>query len=236
MVVAGDAPSRFRSGHPLRSALDEVAAFGLGVEETAGGPVVRVRVLGDGAVTRADALALLRGLGLPVGALDGVTARADGRVLDLRAGLDSRSDGGSAVLLLLLLLVAAVVGTFVLGLGDTTEPTVPQVSLAFGYDGDTGGVTVTHSGGDTLGSRGRVLVRYTHDGREVTERWRESDGIGAGDRYTTEQSVDPGTRLTVVWQGEESAVLGSFEVPGSGPRPRLVRLPASRPVRSPSVP
>jgi hypothetical protein len=201
------------------AALDGIAALAIGVHLTARGPVLRARVTGrDGAPSRAAALDTLAGAGLPVADADDLLSLPDGDDLTLAAGFDARDDEQPVVLALLLVVLAAVVGTFVLGIsggtggGRATRP--PQVAFGFEYDGDTGRVTVTHEGGDTVAAS-RLLLAYESDGTRIEERWRDDDGdVQAGDSVTTRRAVD--TRLRVVWNapdGSASAVLGAFEAP-----------------------
>ncbi|TSD08582.1 type IV pilin, partial [Haloglomus irregulare] len=52
-------------------------------------------------------------------------------------------------------ILAAVIGTFVLGLGDQVSDTSPQASFTFDYEEDASSddgdeLTITHDGGDTI--------------------------------------------------------------------------------------
>jgi hypothetical protein len=204
------------------TALDGVAALAVGVDFTARGPVLRARVTGtDGTPSRAEALDALAAAGLPaVDAADPLSV-PDGDDLALTAGFDARDDGQPAVLALVVVVLAAVVGTFLLGIGSGSagggrETRAPQVAFAFEYDGDTGRVTVTHEGGDSVAA-GELMLAYESDGTRIEERWRDDDGtVQAGDSVTTRRAVDSGNRLRVVWDspdGSASAVLGAFEAP-----------------------
>lgn len=195
---------------PVETGPTDLQALGLGVALGADREF-RARFVGIRDPDRA--VAALDELGLPLEALGDLAVTRDGKVLTVRAAVDRQSQVGGSLLLWLLLAVLAVLGTFVLGLGSEPVSDVPQVSFEFEYDRDSGRVTIMHDGGDHLGTDGRVLIRYTHEGEDVLERWRESDGIQAGDRYTTQQAPDPGTRVMVVWQGEDNATLASDTVP-----------------------
>lgn len=93
---------------------------------------------------------------------------------------------------------AAVIGTFVLGVGDQAGSDVPQVS--FTADSANGQVTITHAGGDSIDPE-RLLVRV--DGSEST--WASiagtSDPVEAGDELAVD--ADPGTEVVVVYHGPE---------------------------------
>lgn len=93
---------------------------------------------------------------------------------------------------------AAVVGTFVLGVGNQASSDVPQVS--FTTDSANGQVTITHAGGDPIDPT-RLLVRV--DGSEST--WATlagtADPVEAGDEISVE--ADSGTEVVVVYDGPE---------------------------------
>ena len=60
---------------------------------------------------------------------------------------------GVILMVAITVILAAVIGTFVLGLGDQVSQTTPNASFSFDYDRDTGGndtLEVAHNGGDTI--------------------------------------------------------------------------------------
>jgi len=122
-------------------------------------------------------------------------------------------------------IVAAVVGSFVLGLGGSTERPTPVASFSFEYDSSAETVTITHDGGDTIAAA-NLYVRGTGftsaSGADMTGpgRWRGStssrtDGepaVAAGDRVTVGFRSDGEIRL--VWQdGDSAATLAAYEGP-----------------------
>lgn len=207
----GDAFISVPVGTDPPGGLDGVTALGLGVTLDADRPFL-ARFQGE--VDPPRARSALAALGVPLGVLSDLEFDRDPAGLTLRATVDRQTQVGGSFLLFLLAVVLAVLGTFVLGVGTEVESTAPEVSFAFDYDRETGRVRITHAGGDTIGSDASVSVRYTRDGEVRVERWHEPDGISAGDQYTTENAVDPGTEVRVVWgQGERTRTLGSFRVP-----------------------
>jgi FlaG/FlaF family flagellin (archaellin) len=225
------APSTLATADPGLGALDDadlhattvapdikgVDALAVGVDFAARGPVVRARVTGtDGAPARDAALDALSAAGLPMAALDPF-AIPDGDALALDAGLPDRDDGQPVVLALLLVVLAAVVGTFVLGLGNQVSSTAPQISFEFDYDADSQLVTVTHDGGDSVPAE-ELQLAYESGGEIAVDTWvDEQDGtVTAGDSFTTGSTVDSGSAVRVVWQntdGDGAAELGEFQVP-----------------------
>jgi flagellin-like protein len=61
---------------------------------------------------------------------------------------------GVILMVAITVILAAVIGTFVLGLGDQVQDTAPQASFTFDYekDANSGGdvLDITHDGGDTI--------------------------------------------------------------------------------------
>ena len=113
---------------------------------------------------------------------------------------------GVILMVAITVILAAVIASFVLGLGDTTN-TTPQASFDFDYDASTHTVTVTHQSGDTLD---KDLVTVT--GGNATESW--SSDITSGS--SVDVDVTPGDTIRVVWEadsGDSSSTLGEFDVP-----------------------
>jgi flagellin-like protein len=122
---------------------------------------------------------------------------------------------GVILMVAITVILAAVIGTFVLGLGQNVQST-PQASFAFDFNPNSTGdgyVIVTHNGGDALteDNSGTVEVR----GLNTTD-WlsQESDGISAGD--STNATFESGQTVRVTWSDPNngsSATLGSQEAP-----------------------
>jgi FlaG/FlaF family flagellin (archaellin) len=106
------------------------------------------------------------------------------------------------VLLGAVVVVAAVVGAFVLGVGDPATTESPQVQ--FEFETTDGGVAITHAGGDTVrASNLRVVVDGT------AQAWPGQGDVTAGDRVTV--AARSGSTVRVVWDGAEgSATLGVY--------------------------
>jgi FlaG/FlaF family flagellin (archaellin) len=206
-----DAPLRAATANP---SVDGVAALAVATDFTARGPVVRARVTGiDGAPTRAAALDALSSAGLPVAALDPLAVR-EGDDLALYAGVTDRDGEQSAVLALLLVVLAAVVGTFVLGLGDSargggaSRARPPQIAFSFDYRSG-GALTITHDGGDSVAAD---QLRIRGDG--VNQAWGASGTVTAGDSVTVDVSSD--ATINVIWFSEDrdtSATLARWTGP-----------------------
>jgi len=137
---------------------------------------------------------------------------------------------GVILMVAITVILAAVIGTFVLGLGDQVQSTTPQASFGFDtVDGDSNGVpdavTATHETGDTIdGANVQVKI-----GGESFD-WGGT--VSAGSSYTVGDNGYSGTAdstlsssgttevagetFRVVFNSpdsDSSSTLGKFEVP-----------------------
>lgn len=113
--------------------------------------------------------------------------------------------GGVVVVvgLVLLVILAAVVGSFVLGVGETSSAgATPQASFTVDYDAASETAEITHDGGDAV-----PADELSVEAGDRTVAWEDGDGeVSAGD--STAVDAAPGTTVRVVWSGDgESAVL-----------------------------
>ncbi len=106
---------------------------------------------------------------------------------------------GVILMVAITVILAAVIGTFVLGLGDQVQNTTPQASFNFesaNMDGsdDAGSpddkVTITHESGDTLSQSninvkiGSTLIYEQGTAKNGGSGWTNGDSISAGDQLT----------------------------------------------------
>lgn len=114
---------------------------------------------------------------------------------------------GVILMVAITVILAAVIGTFVLGLGDQLQSTTPQASFGFEvgtYEGENAtsytSVTVTHESGDTIAASDVSVVvngdqAYTENGNTVSGTF--SGDISAGSSIevvaaTSDSNVEPG--------------------------------------------
>jgi flagellin-like protein len=137
---------------------------------------------------------------------------------------------GVILMVAITVILAAVIGTFVLGLGDQVQNTSPQASFTFDFDqsvnpaegseladssddGDDGELTVTHDGGDSI-DQARLDVK-DDDGVSITASTAGfSDPIKAGG--SGDVDIDKDDTVRVTWEGESgesTATLGKFTAP-----------------------
>jgi len=117
-------------------------------------------------------------------------------------------------------ILAAVIGTFVLGLGDQVE-SAPQASFNYDFDEDAGSngeVTISHRGGDTI-QGSDIDIRIA--GESVGDTNIESGSgiptqIQAGSEIAVSvpEASDRGETLTVVYNsGNRQDIIGSYDIP-----------------------
>jgi len=134
---------------------------------------------------------------------------------------------GVILMVAITVILAAVIASFVLGLGDSTN-TTPTADFDFEYNNSGNGyVTITHNTGDTISSD-RVTVKV--DGSDVGSSSNTSfasggftKDISSGSSVTvrngTSGSPVPftgGEKITVTWNSEDqesSSTLGEYTVP-----------------------
>ncbi|WP_058826430.1 type IV pilin [Haloferax sp. Q22] len=123
---------------------------------------------------------------------------------------------GVILMVAITVILAAVIGTFVLGLGDQVGDTAPQASFSFEYDG-TDTVTITHESGDAI-SFDDLSVSETSAASVDSETPSDanSDGnMNAGDTIAVEFSagLSDGDEVRLVWtseSGSNSATLQKY--------------------------
>ena len=133
---------------------------------------------------------------------------------------------GVILMVAITVILAAVIGTFVLGLGDQVE-SAPQASFNFDYDSSDGGeVEIRHRGGDTIDTS-NVDVRV--NGETVPTEGDDFVFSGSGDSFDdeTDGTFSAGNSVTVqgnnferddrvdlvFTSGDRQDIIGSFRIP-----------------------
>jgi len=111
---------------------------------------------------------------------------------------------GVILMVAITVILAAVIGAFVLGLGDQVSDTPPNAQI--GFDFSTNSVELSHDGGDNIQNDS---VSITANGSEVTTAsWGDGTEISAGDtiNVTNESNLNLGSGNTVrvIWTGSDS--------------------------------
>ena len=148
---------------------------------------------------------------------------------------------GVILMVAITVILAAVIGTFVLGLGDQVQNTSPQASFNFDFDDGSGGsdvLTITHDGGDSITasqlfvastqpfrqgdgntSTGTTATRLATTIGSTTTGYTQSGDVTAGNSISiTAAGSDELNDATVrmVWEGQsgdQTATLGKWDGP-----------------------
>jgi len=113
---------------------------------------------------------------------------------------------GVILMVAITVILAAVIGTFVLGLGDQVSENAPQASFSFDFD-DTSGfdgsaddyVNVTHEGGATIDNSTLSVEGDGTNDLALEDAGGWSDGtVEAGDQISY-NSVNSGETIRVIW-------------------------------------
>ncbi|MFB6068761.1 MAG: type IV pilin [Halobacterium sp.] len=137
---------------------------------------------------------------------------------------------GVILMVAITVILAAVIGTFVLGLGQQVQQTTPQASFTFDYTSTgNGNVTVVHEGGATFSTENtaNLSVQYSGNAGDASKKWPLS--VSAGDSFkvgtisgtptSTELDVagamQSGDTIRVIWQGsgDQTATVGKYTIP-----------------------
>ncbi|ELK55821.1 type IV pilin [Haloferax volcanii] len=128
---------------------------------------------------------------------------------------------GVILMVAITVILAAVIGTFVLGLGDQVSETSPQASFDFDYTNTSGDLTITHESGTSIDADSVSISGPVGDDGDT---WADIDGsateITAGSSITVTangSSFDSGETVRVIWtsdSGSSSSTLQSWTYNG----------------------
>jgi flagellin-like protein len=109
---------------------------------------------------------------------------------------------GVILMVAITVILAAVIGTFVLGLGDQVSDNAPQASFSFDFnipDTGTAYVNITHEGGETIdNSTLSVAADSSLTFDSGNSQWDDGNGVSAGDTAVF-SGVSNGDTVRVVW-------------------------------------
>ena len=116
---------------------------------------------------------------------------------------------GVILMVAITVILAAVIGVFVLGLGDELgDGAAPQATVSFG-ESDEGNVTLTHQGGDTLALEDEfsLLVNGSVNDGYNAGAWEldgEAQNLAAGETVTTHLNISEDNVEDVQLRHEQS--------------------------------
>jgi flagellin-like protein len=124
---------------------------------------------------------------------------------------------GVILMVAITVILAAVIGAFVLGLGDQVSETAPNAQISFDFDGNKS-VTLTHDGGDPI-ANDSVTFNINGNATDDSVGWVSggTEQIKAGDSVTLAKSDNssytnivasdfrPGNTVRVIWTGDSGS-------------------------------
>ncbi|MFC7202375.1 type IV pilin [Haloferax namakaokahaiae] len=112
---------------------------------------------------------------------------------------------GVILMVAITVILAAVIGTFVLGLGDQVSETAPQASFSFDYNGSTG-LTITHESGEAIPTS---QINITGDKLPANPTFSAGgdNQVSAGESadITLTSAFTDGDTVRVVWTSESGS-------------------------------
>ncbi len=133
---------------------------------------------------------------------------------------------GVILMVAITVILAAVIGTFVLGLGDSLQQQSPSASFGFDYEDNTTGnasVTIVHQGGDSIDA---AQLSVSVDGTDVSDPGSDFDynpewtgTVSAGTSATVDKASGndwAGESIRVIWtsnDGSSSQTIGRSTAP-----------------------
>ena len=140
---------------------------------------------------------------------------------------------GVILMVAITVILAAVIGTFVLGLGEQVQDTSPNTQFEFDYESNseddsfsTGGangdglLTMSHTSGQSIDAARLTIVGSTpaNNEEDLTSSgdWSSGDDVSAGDSFSVRVANDD--EIDLVWTsegGDQSDTLRSWEGPQS---------------------
>ncbi|UVE50483.1 type IV pilin N-terminal domain-containing protein [Haloferax larsenii] len=117
---------------------------------------------------------------------------------------------GVILMVAITVILAAVIGTFVLGLGDQVQETAPQASFAFDYNGTH--LVVTHESGESV-TAGNVELVNSSSTTAWDDNVNNNDGkITAGESNTLNiGTASDGDTVRIVWTSESGSTSSTLQ-------------------------
>ncbi|MFB6068762.1 MAG: type IV pilin [Halobacterium sp.] len=132
---------------------------------------------------------------------------------------------GVILMVAITVILAAVIGTFVLGLGQQVQQTTPQASFTFDYNSSAdGNVTVVHEGGATFKPENTANLTVQFSGANTTTaKWPLNVAAGStfsvgnenSDQLDTGEPMNSGDTIRVIWKGsgDQTSTVGKYTIP-----------------------
>lgn len=126
---------------------------------------------------------------------------------------------GVILMVAITVILAAVIGTFVLGLGDQVQETAPTAQISItDVDGTADEVTFVHNGGDSFNADNTDSIRVTNGGSTETVDIGSAPFNGefsGGNEVTVSVTagVDESENTRVIWVGQDRSSVLATQTP-----------------------
>ncbi len=113
---------------------------------------------------------------------------------------------GVILMVAITVILAAVIGTFVLDLGQNAGQSAPQASVDVEVDASANEVSISHQGGDDLlADRTEVVVKNSTQSRDYTSS--DSDPLTVGDKATFDITGSTVTGWGSSWTNDDTSLI-----------------------------
>jgi len=131
---------------------------------------------------------------------------------------------GVILMVAITVILAAVIGAFVIGLGDGVSDTAPNANIQFEFTDGNENVTIRHGGGDSIDESAITFV-VNDESVSASDAggWGTNGTVSAGSTIDLNDStqdiegefpLDGGDTVQVIWQGSDrSSVVGEANAP-----------------------
>jgi len=116
---------------------------------------------------------------------------------------------GVILMVAITVILAAVIGTFVLGLGDSLGDSQPTAQLS--VDATNGNLTIEHGGGDTIPAN-ELTIEVSSSSSNGTATEEFGEGFGVGDSATasygaSSSPTEADVRVQIIHEPSDSIIL-----------------------------
>ncbi|RDZ63874.1 type IV pilin [Haloferax sp. Atlit-12N] len=112
---------------------------------------------------------------------------------------------GVILMVAITVILAAVIGTFVLGLGDQVGDTAPQASFSFDYDNAQYDLVVTHESGEAIDDARLSVAGDALNTTQTTTPWTTTVTAGTPVTLEVKDTLTGGETVRVVWTSESGS-------------------------------
>ncbi|KAB1193540.1 type IV pilin [Haloferax sp. MBLA0076] len=120
---------------------------------------------------------------------------------------------GVILMVAITVILAAVIGTFVLGLGDQVSETAPQASFSFDYDSGTTGnnFTITHESGEAIPASQLNITGDNISSASFTAGADNKVSAGESAVISPDAAFADGDTVRIVWTSESGSTSSTLQ-------------------------